>query len=109
MNWWDSECRTEAWWSVMDGLLRRRVPRRGLRSASILTLRSDHFDPARFDFLYRLICRHLVLARERLYGTDLVERLNALALRGHRHLYGDRPSPASAVARFLVSGFPRAV
>lgn len=66
-------------------------------------------DLAEFDRRYRAVCRHLVLARRRLYGADLEERLNDLARRGHRHLYGRRPGTWAAIGRFVARDFPEAV
>ena len=36
-------------------------------------------DLTEYDRLYRTVCKHLALARMRLYGTDLIDRLNDLA------------------------------
>jgi len=59
---------------------------------------------------YRRICQHLALARDREYSPDLVDRLNALALRGHHLLYGARaPRGTARGLAFLVAGFPRLV
>lgn len=58
---------------------------------------------------YREICRDLAVARERRYGPRLVDRLNRLALDGHRVLYAGDPSIAASIARFFARGFPRAV
>lgn len=57
---------------------------------------------------YRELCGHLALARERRYGVELVDQLNALALRGHRQLYGGRRPRAGLRELFAVT-FPRAV
>ncbi len=57
---------------------------------------------------YRLVCQDLVLARDRQFDAPLVARLNALALRGHQHLYGARTASSGFVDLFLRS-FPRAV
>jgi uncharacterized membrane protein SpoIIM required for sporulation len=61
-----------------------------------------------FPRQYRLVCQDLVLARDRQFEVSLVERLNALALRGHQHLYGARPASSGFVDLFLRR-FPRAV
>ena len=58
---------------------------------------------------YRMLCQHLALARDRQYSAGLVERLNGLVIRGHQLLYGAHPEAGPAVARFLCSGFARAV
>lgn len=59
--------------------------------------------------LYRRICQHLALARDRHYSPDLVDRLNRLALRGHHLLYGARGRPTARALAFLFEGFPRLV
>jgi uncharacterized membrane protein SpoIIM required for sporulation len=61
-----------------------------------------------FPALYRRVCQHLALARDRHFGSALVERLNALALRGHQRLYGARVAHARPLA-YLVHRFPRTV
>jgi uncharacterized membrane protein SpoIIM required for sporulation len=57
---------------------------------------------------YRLLCQDLLLARDRRFGAALVDRLNALALRGHQHLYGAAAGRVGAADLFLRR-FPRAV
>lgn len=62
-----------------------------------------------FPELYRRTCHHLALARHRLYGADLEQKLNSLALRGHHFLYR-RPGPRwEEVAEFLRRGLPRQI
>jgi uncharacterized membrane protein SpoIIM required for sporulation len=61
-----------------------------------------------FPRRYRLLCQDLVLARDRRFEAALVERLNALALRGHQHLYGARTRGGGFIDLFLRE-FPRAV
>jgi uncharacterized membrane protein SpoIIM required for sporulation len=61
-----------------------------------------------FPRQYRLVCQDLVLARDRQFDAPLVERLNALALRGHQHLHAAREAGGGFVDLFLRR-FPRAV
>ncbi len=61
-----------------------------------------------FPRQYRLVCQDLVLARDRQFDAPLVARLNALALRGHQHLYGARTASSGFIELFLRR-FPRAV
>ena len=70
---------------------------------------SARVDLRTFPELYRRICRHLALARHRGYGADYVDYLNDLAIRGHRQLYGRRPSIRSNITRFISVDFPRVV
>ena len=58
---------------------------------------------------YRRLCQHLALARDRQYSPDLVDRLNALALRGHHLLYGVTGGRRQHTLEFLTRGFPRRV
>ena len=60
--------------------------------------------------VYRRVCQHLALARDRQYSPELVDRLNRLALRGHHLLYGARARRGAARGiAFLLGGFPRLV
>lgn len=58
--------------------------------------------------LYRRVCQHLALARDRHYSPDLVDRLNRIALRGHHVLYGVQPRSFGAI-NFLRRDFPRLI
>jgi uncharacterized membrane protein SpoIIM required for sporulation len=58
---------------------------------------------------YRVLCQHLALARDRQYSAGLVERLNALVMRGHQVLYGARSEAGPAVARFFAADLAHAV
>ena len=58
---------------------------------------------------YRQICHHLSLARARRYSIGLQQRLNQLALDGHRYLYRGRTPFLSTIGRFVVIDFPAAV
>lgn len=59
--------------------------------------------------LYRRICHHLALARERRYSAHLVVRLNTLVMRGHQRLYQVRRRGWYGLSRFLFVEFPRKV
>ncbi len=59
--------------------------------------------------LYRQICHHLSLARERRYSAHVVERLNDLVLQGHQRLYSARRVGMHQFNHFLFVGFPRRV
>jgi len=59
--------------------------------------------------LYRKVCHHLALARDRQYSPALVDRLNELALRGHHELYGARGLSGNRIADFFLRQFPRRV
>jgi hypothetical protein len=59
--------------------------------------------------LYRRVCQHLALARDRQYSPRLVDRLNGLALRGHHVLYAAWGAGAGRLGAFLAADFPRLV
>lgn len=65
----------------------------------------DHAFPAS----YRMLCSHLALARERRYSPKVVDRLDALVLRGHQVLYGAHPAATPGVLHFFAAGFPALV
>jgi len=58
---------------------------------------------------YRRLCQGLALATQRQYSPDLVDWLNALALRGHHVLYGAASRRPQRVADFLLAEFPALV
>ncbi|MFK7887499.1 MAG: stage II sporulation protein M [Gammaproteobacteria bacterium] len=58
---------------------------------------------------YRRICHHLALCRARNYSSSLEERLNRLALDGHKALYAARASGMGNLWRFFAQDFPRCV
>jgi len=59
--------------------------------------------------LYRHVCQDLALARRRMYGRELVERLNLMALRGREQLYRAQSSYLAQVRQFFGADFPRLV
>lgn len=59
--------------------------------------------------LYRLVCQDLALARHRMYGRELVQRLNQLALRGREQLYRRPARYLREFASFIGRDFPRLV
>jgi uncharacterized membrane protein SpoIIM required for sporulation len=58
---------------------------------------------------FREACADLALARHRMYSSQVIERLNALVIRGYKLLYRSRRAGLEAVVRFFGAGFPRAV
>ena len=58
---------------------------------------------------YAMLCRHLALAKQRLYSSALTERLNKLAMRVYRELYRHQSSSRFNVYGFLLRGFPAAI
>jgi uncharacterized membrane protein SpoIIM required for sporulation len=70
---------------------------------------AESFADEEFPERYRQICHHLALARDRHYAPDLIDRLNAMALRGQHLLYGARTVQMGAALDFIAYGFPRLV
>lgn len=62
-----------------------------------------------FDAHYRMICRHLALARQRDYGDDLTGNLNDLALRAYRQLYSARRGFGASLRILLLAEIPAAI
>ena len=56
---------------------------------------------------YRRVCQHLALARHRRYSSDLVARLNTLALGGHDLLYREGTQARVDWVETLLLTFPR--
>jgi uncharacterized membrane protein SpoIIM required for sporulation len=56
-----------------------------------------------------LLCQHLAIAKERLYDTALVERLNNLVLGVYRELYRYRAQTRLNIYAFLKRDFPLAI
>jgi uncharacterized membrane protein SpoIIM required for sporulation len=71
--------------------------------------RKQSFDPAEMPARFRRVCQALALAAQRCYSTELVDRLNRLALRGHHALYANRRRESQQVLDFMLAGFPRLV
>lgn len=59
--------------------------------------------------LYRQVCQHLALARERHYPPALVEQLNRLVVSAHHQLYASREPLTGRVTAFLLRDFPALV
>lgn len=58
---------------------------------------------------YRHLCYCLALARERHYSPLLIDRLEALAFRGHQSFYQKRLGIFQSVVHFILHGFPASV
>lgn len=59
--------------------------------------------------LYRQVCQHLALARERQYSALLMDRLNGLVLRAHQRMHGARAGLSMDGLNYIRSGFPRTI
>ncbi|KPC53067.1 stage II sporulation protein M [Amantichitinum ursilacus] len=74
-----------------------------------LQARPRALDNQQLPVLYRAVCQHLALARQRQYSPALQDRLNDLVLRGHQALYGTRLRARGTFARYLLITIPRTV
>ncbi len=59
-----------------------------------------------FPALYRAVCHHLALAKDRQYSPHLVNSLHHLVLRGHQQLYHQKKPFVSQIVRFVLQDFP---
>lgn len=71
--------------------------------------RPTPFPAHEFPQRYRHLCQQLALARDREYGLSLVERLHALAQRGHDRLYAAQGSIGDRAWRYAAGGFAQDV
>lgn len=101
----DFERRGEARWRRFEALLRRADQARG----DGLLRRGLPREAADLPREYRAICRDLSLAIDRRYSPRLLDRLNELALGGHRVLYARRAELGRRALAFFAYGFPRRV
>ncbi len=93
------ERKNAARWAEYEALLAASRKKGGARDPRVTEL------PRRF----REICLDLSLAEARMYGGLLIERLNALVIRGYERLYRTRRGGMERFVRFLTTGFPQAV
>lgn len=63
----------------------------------------------RLPRLFRELSLDLSLAESRMYGTQLIERLNALVIRGYELIYQTRRGSWENLLAFVAVKFPRAV
>lgn len=103
------EHRFEPDWARFQHWLDRRKVSRKQRQVLAppigVTVLADRDVPA----LYRRICAHLALAQDRQYSPLLIDRINALVLRGHHALYGSRSDSLRQLRDFFWTGFPNVV
>jgi len=63
----------------------------------------------RLPVVFRQLCSDLALAEQRMYGSQLCDRLNALVIRAHEHLYRTRGTGIDRFLKAVFTTFPRAV
>ena len=66
-------------------------------------------DVSRVPSMFREICTDLALARHRMYGAPMNERLNVLVIRGHKLIHRRAGGTWDKLFRFLAVDFPVAV
>jgi hypothetical protein len=93
-------------WLAWAGVRRKRKP---AKPATPSEGEVGEFDAVAVPEAFRHLCADLALARERQYSADLIERINALALRGHHVLYRAHARQRPPLLAFLTRGFPRLV
>lgn len=62
-----------------------------------------------FPVLYRRICHDLNIARANNFDSQLIERLNKLATRGHQLLYKPAQFSFKELVKFLIFSFPHSI
>jgi uncharacterized membrane protein SpoIIM required for sporulation len=72
-------------------------------------LKDKNVAHAQFPQLYRQVCQHLALARDRHYTPHLIDRLNRLVLRGHQQLYRTQSRSIAKFIHFIGVDFPQRV
>jgi uncharacterized membrane protein SpoIIM required for sporulation len=102
----DFIARHEAGWTELEDWLRLRGPARiGAREPADKAVLDDLDFPAR----YRRVCQHLALAQRRGYSPRVLERLEALAQRGHDVLYRPPAPRLQRLVGFFGADYPRLV
>ncbi len=71
--------------------------------------RNPEMDVSQVPALFREICNHLSLAKERRYGQLLCDELNELVIRGYNTLRISPPSTWAAFVDFVSNTFPKLV
>jgi uncharacterized membrane protein SpoIIM required for sporulation len=89
-----------AWDRLEQVLARLEQPKRGAAGDGAL---------ARLPVLYREVCHHLALARDREYPSFLVLRLNDLVQRAHQAIYQPKTRIWSQIGNFIAAEFPSLV
>lgn len=66
-------------------------------------------DVSQLPSMFREVCTDLALARHRMYGMPMNERLNELVIRGHKLIHRRASGTWGRVLRFVIADFPIAV
>lgn len=74
-----------------------------------LEKRAQGVDVSGLPSIFREICTDLALARHRMYGMPMNERLNTLVIRGHKIIHRRAGGTWEKLLRFMAVDFPVAV
>lgn len=74
-----------------------------------LEKRAQGVDVSGLPSMFREICTDLALARHRMYGMPMNERLNTLVIRGHKIIHRRAGGTWEKLLRFMAVDFPVAV
>lgn len=74
-------------------------------------VKDDNFSNnwSKFPVHYRKMSQFLAVAKSRQYSPVLIDFLHQLVLRGHRHLYRQKPALWAGFSKFITQGFPQAL
>lgn len=86
-------------WQKLNSLL---VSKQSKTPKDLLDLKGRY----QFIQLYRMVCQHYAIAKQRNYSPQLIRKLNALVLQGHHDLYKRKGHVLSSVYEFYRYTFP---
>jgi len=90
----------QATWQSIEAILRH------LRSASKNPL-PDGVDLHDFPVLYRQLCHHFAIARQRHYSPYLIDRLHQLVIACHNYFYASKSVSLQQIFELFLLRFPR--
>ena len=90
----------EALWQSVEALLRH------LRSASKNPL-PEGVDLHQFPALYRQLCHHFAIARQRHYSPYLIDRLHTLVIACHNYFYASKSVSLRQIMELFLLRFPQ--
>ncbi len=85
-------------WDKLDGLIAAHKEKD----------KESYYSPE-LPALFREVCHHLALAKQRRYNPELIERLNSLVIETHHLFYRHQQKIKLGWIRFLAWGFPQLV
>lgn len=79
------------------------------RTLEAVEKKGHTLDVSKVPTMFREICTDLALARHRMYGMPMNERLNELVIRGHKMIHRRAGGTWEMLLKFIVADFPVAV